>query len=358
MEPVRARELKDDLLAAGILLKRNGSLTLKGKAMGPGKDKNLTTAAELRRLAEERLLAKSAESPPVRTEEETQRLVHELEVHQIELEMQCEELRRTQAEQEVLRAKYFDLYDLAPVGYVTLGKTGLILEANLTVATLLGVARGKLHRRLFSRFILPEDQKWFYLHHKQLLAMVKPQTCEVRLITSAQGDGVENIVPVLHSCRIHDLFDSREIGVTVTDLTQQKRNEELMAAERIARVVAWERDILSTVMNGAPNVHLVYLDHNFTYVQVNETYEDLEQRVRERTQELFQVNDRLRQEMSERYKAEEARQAKELEYQTLIENLSFGVVVHAPDTSILLTNPRALLKGSLLSGAIRRSTGN
>ena len=240
--------------------------------MGTGKDKSLTTAAELRRHAEERLLSKSVESPPMRTEEQTQRLVHELEVHQIELEMQCEELCRTQAEQEVLRARYFDLYDLAPVGYVTLGKTGLILEANLTVATLLGVARSKLHRRLFRSFILPEDQKWFSLHHQQLLATDEPQTCEVRLITSAQGNGAGNIVPVLLSCRIHDLFDSREISVTVTDLTQQKRNEELMATERLALTVVRERDLLQAVMNGAKNSHLVYLDRDFTFVQVNETY--------------------------------------------------------------------------------------
>ena len=69
--------------------------------------------------------------------------------------MQNEELRRTQEELEASRARYFDLYDLAPVGYFTLSEQGLILEANLTAARLLGVARGALVKQPLSRFILP-----------------------------------------------------------------------------------------------------------------------------------------------------------------------------------------------------------
>ena len=110
------------------------------------------------------------------------RALHELRVHQIELEMQNEELRRTQEELEVSRARYFDLYDLAPVGYFTLSEQGLILEANLTAAELLGVARGALVKQPLSRFILREDQDIYYLHRKALLETGTPQAWELRML--------------------------------------------------------------------------------------------------------------------------------------------------------------------------------
>ena len=100
--------------------------------------------------------------------EETRQTLHELRLHQIELEMQNEELRRTQAELDAARARYFDLYDLAPVGYLTLSEQGLIIEANLTAANLLGVTRGEMIKQPLSRYILPKDQDIYYLHRKCL----------------------------------------------------------------------------------------------------------------------------------------------------------------------------------------------
>jgi two-component system, cell cycle sensor histidine kinase and response regulator CckA len=108
--------------------------------------------------------------------------LHELHVHQIELEMQNEELRRAHGELETSRAKYFDLYDLAPVGYVTLNSIGLLLQANLTAATLLGVDRSALLKRPLTRFILPEDQDVFYLHRKRLFETGTRQACEFRML--------------------------------------------------------------------------------------------------------------------------------------------------------------------------------
>ena len=99
--------------------------------------------AQLRRQAEKIIrgkVARMSENLKALSPEEIRKTIHELHVHQIELEMQNEELRRAQAELDAARSRYFDLYDLAPVGYCTISEKGLILEANLTAATMLGVA--------------------------------------------------------------------------------------------------------------------------------------------------------------------------------------------------------------------------
>ena len=132
-------------------------------------------AAELRWRAEEIAREKAAQPRKARPRqaEETRRTLHELRVHQIELEMQNEELRRVQVELDAALARYFDLYDRAPVGYATVRRKGLILETNLNAATMLGVAGGGLVRQPFSRFILKEDQDLFSLHRNQLFRPIR-----------------------------------------------------------------------------------------------------------------------------------------------------------------------------------------
>jgi PAS domain S-box-containing protein len=152
-------------------------------------------AAQLRWRAEEKWraeeIAQSKGVPPPRSDrslslEESRKTIHELRVHQIELKMQNEELRRVQADLDASRAHYFDLYDLAPVGYCILSMEGLILEANLTVVSLLGEARSTLLKQPLTRFILKEDQDIYYLHRKQLFESNAPHSCELRL---AKKDG-------------------------------------------------------------------------------------------------------------------------------------------------------------------------
>ena len=151
--------------------------------MHPNNDEPEAVAnkAHLRRMAEQQFQASAAGSPALSTAEVAV-VTQELHIHQIELEMQNEELRRAQAALEASQARYIDLYDLAPVGYVTLNEKGLILEANLTAATLLGVARTQLVNRLLSDFILPEDQDSYYRYRHQLLETGAPQACELQLL--------------------------------------------------------------------------------------------------------------------------------------------------------------------------------
>ena len=140
-------------------------------------------AEELRRQAEERLdvLAAAAASPSLPAPEELVAAVHELRVHQIELEMQNEELRHAQLELEEQREKYFALFDLAPVGYLTLSDKGMVGDANLTAVRLLGLERQLLIGQPFSAYIFAPDRDAYYLHLLKLMKTAAPQTFELRL---------------------------------------------------------------------------------------------------------------------------------------------------------------------------------
>ena len=142
-------------------------------------------AATLRRQAEEKFAAKAGlpQKPdkPLSVEE-SQAALHELGVHQIELEMQNEELRRAQLELDTARERYFDLYDLAPVGYCTVSEEGLILESNLTMSELLGISKSVIVQSPLSRFIIKEDQDANYLHHKRLFAGDGKQDFDLRML--------------------------------------------------------------------------------------------------------------------------------------------------------------------------------
>ena len=136
---------------------------------GKGKDQSrLTAPAELRRQAEAHLLRNTREVPPPRGEPETQRLLHELQVHQIELVRQNVELRQAQEQLELSRDKHAELYDFAPVGFFCLDPSGLILEVNLQGAQLLGVARQGLINRPLRNFIAEADQREIFANHLHL----------------------------------------------------------------------------------------------------------------------------------------------------------------------------------------------
>jgi PAS domain S-box-containing protein len=139
-------------------------------------------AAALRQRAEAHVRSMASLTLSAQNLEEIQQMLHELQVHQVELEMQNEELRTAQAVIDAVRARYFDLYDLAPVAYCTVSEERQILEANLMAATLLGTARSALVKQPISLYIFKDDQDIYYLHRKRLLATSKAQECELRLV--------------------------------------------------------------------------------------------------------------------------------------------------------------------------------
>ena len=182
-------------------------------------------AARLRKQAQEvarRNAVQSPENIEDLSPDAVQGIIQELRVHQIELEIQNEELRRTQAELDATRQRYFDLYDLAPVGYVTVSEPGLILEANLTVAGMLGTIRGALINQPLSRFIFTEDQDLYYLHRKQLFEIGEPQEFDLRLVPK---DGTPFWVH-MQAGIAQDADSAPMCRIVLSDITGRKLAEE------------------------------------------------------------------------------------------------------------------------------------
>ncbi|MEI7910318.1 MAG: PAS domain S-box protein [Verrucomicrobiota bacterium] len=143
-----------------------------------------TPQAELLRQRAETQIKLAPETPE--TPETLRRTRHELRVYQIELELQNEELRRTQTELAAARERYFSLFDLAPLAYVTINHAGLIIDANMATAELLGMARADLPKQPLARFILWDDLPLFATHRSQLFAGESPQVCELRIVLPGQ----------------------------------------------------------------------------------------------------------------------------------------------------------------------------
>ncbi len=178
--------------------------------------------SDLRRRAEKVAREKEVDHLKSISPEETQRMLHELRVHQIELEMQNDVLRDKQVELEEAKGRYFDLYNLAPVGYCTLSEKGLILEANFTIATLLGEARIDMVNHPITRFILKEDQDIYYLHRKQLFETGAPQACEMRIMKKAGTSFWAHLAATIAK----DAAGAPICRIVLSDITERKRAEE------------------------------------------------------------------------------------------------------------------------------------
>ena len=206
------------------------------------KDTGISGSTRSMRDEAEKEIARSPKSSPELAGQTPEELIHELRVHQIELEMQAEELRMAHLALEESRDKYLDLYEFAPIGYLTLTDKGIITNANLTSATLLGVARSTLLRAPLSKFIAEKDADQWHRYFVNVREQGEKQTCT---LTLKRGDG--SVFPArLESIRLSGKSDRTTIvRVVISDMTEIFRAE-----EAIRETSAWLRFALHSAKAG------------------------------------------------------------------------------------------------------------
>jgi PAS domain S-box-containing protein len=184
---------------------------------------------ELRRRAEALALEKTAQplkNIAAQTPENIQRVLHELQVHQIELEMQNEELRLAQVQLDIARQRYFDFYNLAPVGYLTLSESGLVQAANLMACKWLELDKNTLAHYSISHVIVKEDQDIFYFFRNQLIASATSQECELRLVKPGGAPFWAHLTGIA----VREENDALIIRLVLSDISKRRQNEILLQA--------------------------------------------------------------------------------------------------------------------------------
>lgn len=195
--------------------------------------------------------------------EDLARLIHELQVSQVEVKMQNAELRRVHEELTQARDKYCALYDSAPVGYFTLSKGGIILEANLTGANLLGRHREALIRKPFSSFVAKESYGSYYWHLQKVFNAKNKETCEIQL----ERTDTARFQARLESAAAEEVQGSpKSCHTIISDITALKKAEEaLRESEELHRVTLASISDTVLITDGygcftyiCPNVHVIF----------------------------------------------------------------------------------------------------
>ena len=210
---------------------------------------NKTASALLRQKAEELLKKKSAATTSSLSEVESLRLIHELEVHQIELELQNKELGRAWADAEVVNDKYIRLYDFAPLGYFTLSGKGEIIELNLTGARMLGKDRQHLKSSLIVFFVSEETKPIFSLFLEKAFKSKAKESCEVMMDSAGSLPFHVLLTGIVSDNEEHCL-------VTAVDITERKQAEEAVkeSEEKFRKVFSCSRDALILIDKETGNI--------------------------------------------------------------------------------------------------------
>jgi two-component system cell cycle sensor histidine kinase/response regulator CckA len=205
----------------------------------------LEKSETLRKQAEKTLQEKTEDLQELSIEN-VKGLVHELGTHQIELEMQNEELRKAQSELEESRNRYSNLYDFAPIGYFTFDKNGLIIEVNLTGANILGIGRGFLINTPFPLYVAPDNRDDFYLLLRHVFRTRTKQTCEIKLVNKNKSQFDAR----LESLVVQDSEGNfNQCRTAISDITERKKAEEAIreSEERYRSLVESANDIIAMV---------------------------------------------------------------------------------------------------------------
>ena len=197
--------------------------------MNKNRGGRLKNADILRQKAEAAFKERQSHLDSVRSESDILRLVHELEVHQIELEMQNDELLLAKEQAELATAKYEELYEFAPSGYFILSSEGKIIQLNIAGSQIFGRDRSQLKNHRFAFFVSDESKSVFKLFLSRIFSSSAKQTCDLSL-------SIPNNQPMqVHVTGLVEP-DKDECFVTMVDLTERKRNEKeiILANEELA----------------------------------------------------------------------------------------------------------------------------
>ena len=191
------------------------------------------TAKTLRQQAEATLIQsqkKKTNSVEGASASEVAQMIHELQVHQVELEMQNDQLRTAKLEIEASRERYFDLYDMSPLGYCTLNEAGIIIEINLTLANLLGIPRSQLLKKPFNNFIFQGDQDNYYLNINRMIVNEEPLLLELRMNTPSYEPVWVNLSCIFRK----EATGAMDLLIGVSNITEKRMTQQKQQIAAIA----------------------------------------------------------------------------------------------------------------------------